>query len=62
MGERVRPIHKPRREDIAMNKAILDAIENRLTTNNYDATRGITNDQIRELVHLATRAPSSFNL
>ena len=31
-----------------MNKAILDAIENRLTTNNYDATRGITDDQIRE--------------
>lgn len=37
-------------------------IETRSTTNLFDATQGVDDERIRELVRLATTAPSSFNL
>jgi nitroreductase len=45
-----------------MTNAVLDAIENRRTTNKYDSSRDIGDTQIRELVRLATRAPTAFHL
>lgn len=41
---------------------ILQAIETRRTTVLFDPTRDISDEQIRELVRLATTAPTSFNL
>ena len=40
----------------------LHAIQSRSTTNLYDAARAIPTAQIGELVHLATRAATAFNL
>src|SRR5258706_2376976 len=45
-----------------MTNAVLDAIANRRTTNIYDSSRNISDDQISELVRLATRAPTAFHL
>ena len=45
-----------------MTNAVLDAIENRRTTNLYDNSRNISDAQISELVRLATRAPTAFHL
>ena len=45
-----------------MTNAVLDAIENRRTTNIYDSSRNISDEQISELVRLATRAPTAFHL
>ena len=45
-----------------MTNAVLDAIENRRTTNKYDSSRNIGDAQISELVRLATRAPTAFPL
>ena len=45
-----------------MTNAVLDAIENRRTTNKYDSSRNIDDAQISELVRLATRAPTAFHL
>jgi nitroreductase len=45
-----------------MTNAVLDAIEHRRTTNIYDSARSISDDQISELVRLATRAPTAFHL
>lgn len=45
-----------------MTHPIISAIEERRTTNLFDASRGISDDQISELVRLATRAPTSFHL
>jgi nitroreductase len=45
-----------------MTNEVLDAIENRRTTNRYDSSRGIGDVQISELVRLATRAPTAFHL
>ena len=41
---------------------ILQAIEERRTTNLFDPARGISDERIEELVRLATTAPTSFNL
>ena len=41
---------------------VINAIRNRHTTNLYDASRSLPDETIRELVDLATRAPSAFNL
>jgi nitroreductase len=41
---------------------VIDAIRNRHTINLYDASRTLPDETIRELVDLATRAPSAFNL
>ena len=41
---------------------ILQAIEERRTTNLFDPARGIDDERIEELVRLATTAPTSFNL
>ncbi len=40
----------------------LDALKTRTSANNFDATRSITDAQIRKLVSHATQAPSSFNI
>ncbi|HVR55175.1 MAG TPA: nitroreductase family protein [Pseudorhodoferax sp.] len=40
----------------------IEAIEARRTTKLFDATRGMADAQIEELVRLATTAPTSFNL
>jgi nitroreductase len=45
-----------------MSHPALRAIEERRTTNLFDATRAINDAQIQELVRLATTAPTSFNL
>ncbi|WP_208510024.1 nitroreductase family protein [Variovorax paradoxus] len=41
---------------------IIQAIEERRTTNLFDPARGISDERIQELVRLATTAPTSFNL
>lgn len=45
-----------------MTHPIITAIEERRTTVLFDSARDISNDQISELVRLATKAPTSFNL
>jgi nitroreductase len=45
-----------------MTHPTLQAIAERRTTNLFDPARDIAVTQIGELVHLATRAPTSFNL
>ncbi|KVZ28722.1 NAD(P)H nitroreductase [Burkholderia cepacia] len=41
---------------------IEQAIEARISANRFDTTRRLADDEIAELVRLATRAPSAFNL
>lgn len=45
-----------------MNNSVRSAILERRTTVLFDTARDITNEQIDELVELATRAPTAFNL
>ena len=45
-----------------MNQALQDVIEHRRTTNAFEPNHTISDEQIEHLVHLATRAPTSFNL
>ncbi len=45
-----------------MNTDIIRAIEERRTTVLFDASRSLTDQQISEIVRLAARSPSSFNL
>ncbi len=45
-----------------MTHPIISAIEQRQTINLFDPTRGISDEQINDLVRLATKAPTSFNL
>ncbi|MBC7799346.1 MAG: nitroreductase family protein [Gemmatimonadaceae bacterium] len=45
-----------------MSNPIIDAIERRRTTVLFDPSRDIDDEQIRELVRHATRAPTFFNL
>ena len=45
-----------------MNQALQDVIEHRRTTNVFKPNHTISDEQIEHLVHLATRAPTSFNL
>ena len=45
-----------------MNNPILTAIDERRTTNLFDPSCTIDDAQISELVRLATKAPTSFNL
>lgn len=45
-----------------MSHPIIDAIEERRTTVLFDASRDLDDAQVTELVRLATRAPTSFNL
>ena len=40
---------------------VSEALKTRLSANAYDTNAEITQDQIRELVELATESPSSFN-
>ncbi|MBL6082456.1 nitroreductase family protein [Belnapia sp. T18] len=45
-----------------MGSEIITAIEERHTTVLFDATSNVNDEQIGELIRLATRAPTSFNL
>ncbi len=45
-----------------MTHRTITAIEERRTVNLFDPTRSISEEQINELIRLATKAPSSFNL
>lgn len=45
-----------------MTNQIVDAIERRHTTVLFDQSKSISHDQIVELVRLATKAPTAFNL
>ncbi|MET1115935.1 MAG: nitroreductase family protein [Comamonas sp.] len=45
-----------------MSHPVLDAIDARRTTNLFDPAQTISDAQIQELVRLATKAPTSFNL
>ena len=40
----------------------LELLKSRISANSYDRTRGLTEDQIRELVAYATEAPSAYNI
>ncbi|MEK6418377.1 MAG: nitroreductase family protein [Burkholderia gladioli] len=42
--------------------SIEQAIEARISANRFDTTRRLADDEIAELVRLATKAPSAFNL
>ena len=46
---------------VAMNTCVIEAIERQKTTNLYDASKSI-DDEIRELVRLATFSPTAFHL
>lgn len=45
-----------------MKNPIIAAIESRVSTNMFDADKALTDEQIEELVRLATRAPTAYNL
>lgn len=45
-----------------LKHAIVSAIEERAATNSFDTTKPVPDDLIRELVRLASRAPTAFNL
>lgn len=40
----------------------LDVLTSRISANKFDTTRKLGDDEIRELVDLATHAPSSYNI
>ncbi len=44
-----------------MHASIQEIIESRVSANNYDSSRKLSNAQISELVRLATLAPSAYN-
>jgi Nitroreductase family len=58
------PIHETmlNQRNIAMNTSVIEAIERQKTTNLYDASKSIPDDEIRELVRLATFSPTAFHL
>src|SRR5260221_9692556 len=45
-----------------MNTSVIEAIERQKTTNLYDASKSIPDDEIHELVRLATFSPTAFHL
>lgn len=45
-----------------MNRPVLDAIEQRISANFFDASRPLSDAQIEALTALATRAPTAYNL
>jgi nitroreductase len=47
---------------ISMTNAIIESIVSRSTTKHYDPAVTLSDDQIRELVQIATTAPTSFHL
>jgi nitroreductase len=49
-------------KEVSRNNPLIDAIERRISTNLFDSSQAISDDQINELVRLATRAPTAFNL
>ncbi|PXX42561.1 nitroreductase family protein [Undibacterium pigrum] len=44
-----------------MHPSIQEIIESRVSANNYDSSRKLSNSEISELVRLATLAPSAYN-
>lgn len=44
-----------------MHNPIKNLIESRVSTNHYDSSRLLSDEEIAELVRLATRAPSAYN-
>jgi nitroreductase len=47
---------------LTMTNAVIECILSRRTTKYYDPAVNLTDDQIRELVRIATTAPTSFHL
>ena len=47
---------------ITMSNAVIETIVNRSTTKYYDRAGTLSDDQIRELVRIATTAPTSFHM
>ena len=45
-----------------MTNAVIECILSRRTTKYFDPDVNLTDDQIRELVRIATAAPTSFHL
>lgn len=45
-----------------MKNPIISAIENRVSTNLFDGEKAVADEQIEELIRLATRAPTAYNL
>lgn len=43
-------------------KSITDAIESRISANGFDTNKQLSEQEIKQLIALATRAPSAFNL
>src|ERR1700730_12794649 len=54
------PIPSP--NGITITNAIIESIVSRSTTKYYDPAVTLSDDQIRELVRIATTAPTSFHL
>lgn len=46
----------------AMNNAVIECILSRRSTKYYDPTASLSDDQIRELIRIATTAPTSFHM
>ena len=44
-----------------MHNLVKSLIESRVSTNHYDTSRHLSDDEIADLVRLATRAPSAYN-
>src|SRR5258705_9438880 len=63
-GDAAAPIHETmlNERNIAMNTSVIEAIERQKTTNLYDASKSLPDDEIRELVRLATFSPTAFHL
>jgi nitroreductase len=65
-GGRQQPIEPnpipEQREEYPVSNPIIAAIEERRTTVLFDTSRDITDDQVSEMIRLATRAPTAFNL
>lgn len=47
---------------MTMTNAVIESLVSRSTTSHYDPAVSLTDDQIRELVRIATTAPTSFHL
>lgn len=45
-----------------MTNPIISLIERRVSANRFDASHTLANDEVEQLVHLATRAPTAYNL
>jgi len=60
--DRGHPVTPPQDERSLQVSNISEVIKSRISANRYDTGRKLSDPQISELIELATRAPSAFNL